>query len=98
MASQKHWEDDLQVTDSEGSISIDNEEEVLTKIECEFIFRDEVRQWLDEHGKDLFGNGLPIPSLVKSNAVNTPYKPPFKRQKADITDVKPFTKKSNKTL
>jgi len=98
MASQKHWEDDVQVTDSEGSISMDNEDEVLTKIECEFIFRDEVRKWLDEHGKDLFGSGLPIPSVVKTNAVNTPYKPPYKKQKATVTDVKPFTKKTNKTL
>lgn len=81
--SQKGWEvyDDL-ISSEDDSNSIDIEEEVLSKSECERFFREEVRDWLDRHGKDLFGDGMPIPQLVKKS-VNTPYKPPYKKQKAE---------------
>lgn len=83
MSSQKYWEDDLQISDGSDSCSDNIEEEILSKSECEQFFREEVRDWLDRHGKDLFSDGMPIPKLVKTNPVNTPYKPPFKKQKAE---------------
>jgi len=57
MASQKYWEDDVQISDGSGSISIDydQEEEVLSKAECEVFFREEVRAWLDENGSAYLG-------------------------------------------
>lgn len=84
MSSQKYWEEDVQISDGsdDHSESVDHEEEILTKLECEQYFREEVRDWLDKHGKDLFGDGMPIPKLTKTNNINTPYKPPYKKQKA----------------
>jgi len=94
MASQKYWEDDVQISDGSGSISIDydQEEEVLSKAECEVFFREEVRAWLDENGSALFGTGMPIPKLVRTDvkssnstpSKNTPYKPPYKKQRATV--------------
>jgi len=49
MASQKYWEDDVQISDGSGSISIDydQEEEVLSKAECEvFLFRERLERGL----------------------------------------------------
>jgi len=98
MASQKYWEDDEQISDGEGSISIDNasEEEVLSKAECEVFFREEVRAWLDENGSNLFGTGMPIPKLVRTDlnrsgtvgtpSKNAPYKPPYKKQRATVSN------------
>jgi len=93
-ASQKYWEDDVQISDGSGSISIDydQEEEVLSKAECEVFFREEVRAWLDENGSALFGTGMPIPKLVRTDvkssnstpSKNTPYKPPYKKQRATV--------------
>jgi len=48
---------------------------------------------LDENGPNLFGTGMPIPKLVRtdvassnrSSTVNTPYKPPYKKQKASLS-------------
>lgn len=95
MASQKYWEDDEQISDGEGSLSIDpdSEEEVLSKAECEVFFREEVRAWLDENGSNLFGTGMPIPKLIRTDvkssvgtsSKNTPYKPPYKKQHASLS-------------
>jgi len=41
--------------------------EVLSKAECEVFFREEVRAWLDENGSALFGTGMPIPKLVRTD-------------------------------
>lgn len=99
MASQKYWEDDVQVSDGSGSVSIDcdQEEEILSKAECELFFREEVRAWLDDNGKDLFGNGLPIPHVIKTDVTKTPYKPPYKKQKAGLLTNEALTPKTNKT-
>jgi len=79
----KVLEDDVQISDGSNSLSFDGdqEEEVLSKAECEVFFREEVRAWLDENGPNLFGTGMPIPKLVRtdvassnrSSTVNTPY-------------------------
>lgn len=101
MSSQKYWEDDVQISDGSNSISIDcdQEDEVLSKAECELFFREEVRTWLDEHGKDLFGSGLPIPHVVKADVTKTPYKPPYKKQKASgLLNNESITPKTSKTL
>jgi len=117
MSSQKYWEDDVQISDGSNSLSFDGdqEEEVLSKAECEIFFREEVRAWLDENGPNLFGTGMPIPKLVRTDlnrsstvstpSKNAPYKPPYKKQKAEVdlntTEGKYKTKfesKHNKTL
>jgi len=42
MSSQKYWEDDVQISDGSNSLSFDGdqEEEVLSKAECEVFFRE----------------------------------------------------------
>jgi len=84
--SQKHWEDELGTNLDSESITEESfdEPDILSKDECERFFREEVKDWLDLNGKELFGNGMPIPHLVRSNVTNTPYKPPYKKQKTSI--------------
>jgi len=51
------------------------------KQNAKYSLEKEVRAWLDENGPNLFGTGMPIPKLVRtdvassnrSSTVNTPY-------------------------
>lgn len=52
MASQKHWQDEMTLSDS-LELGSDTEEDLLTKEEAETIFRQECREWIKNNQADL---------------------------------------------
>jgi len=63
MASQKHWQEHIEYSDS-IELGSDTEEDLLTKEEAETIFRQECREWIKSNQKEL---------------LNSPFKTAYKR-------------------